>query len=139
MTPLLRLVPLAVLPISFLLSFSHLLGAERAPGDGFTAGIISSLGLTLSYLSFGFREAHRRFARVPFERLLWVGLAVAFLASVLPLLYGEPLLGGGELRLEIPLVGELSPSRGLLFDLGIYLSVVGGTMTALDALERAIQ
>jgi len=139
MTPLIRAVALAVLPISFLISFAYLLGAEDAPGDGFTAGIISSLGLTLAYLSFGFREARDRFEWVAFESVLLVGLAVTLAAAVLPLLTGGPLLAEQHLAFRLPVLGEVTLSRGLLFDLGIYLVVLGGTMTVIDALEGAVE
>jgi multisubunit Na+/H+ antiporter MnhB subunit len=138
-TPLIRAVVLAVLPISFLISLAYLIRAEEAPGDGFTAGIISSLGLTLAYLAFGYREARDRFLWARFEVLLFVGLLVTTIATVLPVLGGEPVLGALGADLTLPLIGEISLSRGLLFDFGIYLVVLGGTMSAIDAMERAIE
>jgi multisubunit Na+/H+ antiporter MnhB subunit len=139
MTPLTRMVTLAVLPISFLISFSYLLGAEERPGDGFTAGIISSLGLTLEYLAFGYREARRRFQWVRFETVCVLGLAVTLAAALLPLLAGDPFLAPQHTRFHLPGIGEIGVSRGLMFDFGIYLVVVGGTMTAVDGLEQAIR
>jgi multicomponent K+:H+ antiporter subunit A len=139
MTPLIRVVVLAVLPLSFLISMVYLLGAEDRPGDGFTAGIISSLGLTLGYLAYGYGEARDRFRWLRFETVLFFGLIVTFCAAVLPLLAGEPLLGEQSTGFAIPLVGEIELSRGLLFDIGIYLVVLGGTMSAMDAMERAIE
>jgi multisubunit Na+/H+ antiporter MnhB subunit len=138
-TPLIRMVALAVLPVSLLLSFAYLIGAEHGPGDGFTAGIISSLGLTLEYLAFGYREARKRFEWVRFETVLFLGLGVTLAASLLPLLFGEPLLAELHAAFRVPGIGEVSLSRGLLFDFGIYLVVLGGTMTAIDALEGAIE
>jgi multisubunit Na+/H+ antiporter MnhB subunit len=138
-TPLIRVVALAVLPVSLLISFAHLLGAERGPGDGFTAGIITSLGLTLEYLAFGYREARSRFAWVHFEVVLFGGLLLSLAASLLPLLAGAPLLAPQQADLEVPGLGSVKLSRGLMFDFGIYLTVVGGSMTAIDSLERAIE
>lgn len=139
MTPLIRLVSRATLPIAVLISITHLVGAEDGPGDGFTAGIISSLGLTLEYLTFGYREAHRRFARIPFTRVLVFGVVVATVAAALPILTGGPLLAMRELELHVPLIGDIALTRSMLFDVGIYFVVLGGAMTAIDSLERAAE
>jgi hypothetical protein len=56
MTPLIRVVSIIIVPIAFLIAVSHLLGAERGPGDGFTAGIIMALALTLQYETRGFHH-----------------------------------------------------------------------------------
>lgn len=139
MTPLIRLVSLATLPIALLISMSHLIGAENGPGDGFTAGIITSLALTLEYVAFGYKEARSRIQWIRFEYVLFLGIFVALLASVIPLLGGEPLLARQEFALELPLVGTLRLTRALLFDFGIYLVVVGGTMTIFDSLARVAE
>lgn len=139
MTPLMRLVTMATLPVAVLVSMTHLVGADQGPGDGFTAGIISSLGITLQYVSFGYREAQRMFRRVHFPFLLALGLTIAVLASMLPVFTGEPLLAIQEASLDVPLVGTVRLTRAMLFDLGIYLVVLGGAMTAVDNLGRAIE
>jgi len=137
MTPLIRLVTLATLPIAVLISMTHLVGADQGPGDGFTGGIISSLGLTLQYVSFGYREARRMFGRVRFERVLIFGLALALLAALLPLFMGDGFLAIEEVSVRVPLVGTIRLTRAMLFDVGIYFVVLGGTMTAVDSLGRA--
>lgn len=135
MTPLIRLVSKATLPASLLVSMTYLTGAEQGPGDGFTAGIITSLGLTLEYLALGYRAAHRQFVIVTYPKLLILGLAVALLATVLPIFAGEPLLGRLEVSYPVSVIGEVRLSRSMLFDVGIYLAVVGGAMTAIDHLR----
>lgn len=135
--PLTRLSAQATLPLALLISMTHLVEADQGPGDGFTAGIISSLGITLQYVAFGYEAASRRFWWVGFERLLALGLAIALSASVLPILTGGALLGPREAELDLPLVGVVRLTRAMLFDLGIYLVVLGGTMTAIESLERA--
>lgn len=136
MTPLTRLVSLATLPIALLISMAYLLGAEDGPGDGFTAGIISALALTLEYLAFGYREARNRIRWIRFEQVLLAGISVVLAAAVLPLLAGGSVLGILEFTLEIPYVGEVHLSRSLLFEVGVYLVVVGGSLTAIDALRE---
>jgi multisubunit Na+/H+ antiporter MnhB subunit len=138
-TPLIRLVSRTVLPIAFLISLTHLLRAEHGPGDGFTAGIIASLALTLEYLTFGYREARRRVEWIRFDAVLFLGLLLALVAALVPLLAGRPVLADVGLELPIPLIGEVRLGRSLLFDIGIYLAVIGGVMSAIDALEEVIR
>lgn len=139
MTPLIRLTATVVPPIALLISMTHLVGSDQGPGDGFTAGIISALGLTLLYASFGYRGARRRLRRLRYELLLVLGLALALLASALPVLGGEPLLALQEVSFNLPLVGAVRLTRAMLFDVGIYFVVMGGAMTAIDSLWRAIE
>jgi multisubunit Na+/H+ antiporter MnhB subunit len=139
MTPLARIVSLAVLPIALMISLSHLLNAEHGPGDGFTAGIITALALTLEYLTFGFRDVRQRLARLRFERVLFGGLLLALLAAILPLFVGVPFFGEVSVGTRLPLLGDLELTTALLFDFGIYFAVVGGAMTAIDALEMAVE
>lgn len=139
MTPLIRLVSLAVLPLAFLISLAHLIRAEQGPGDGFTAGIISALALTLEYLTFGYEKARRRVEWIHFDQVLFLGLSLALVAAVLPLLTGAALLGGVSVAWEVPVLGEIRLTRSLFFDFGIYFSVVGGVMSAIDGLEGAVR
>lgn len=136
MTPLIRFVATITLPIALIISMTHLVGAEDGPGDGFTAGIISSLGLTLEYLAFGYEEARHKLRGLHFEYLLALGFTLVLLASVIPIFAAEPLLAILELSVEIPAVGEMRLNRAMLFDVGIYFVVVGGAMTVIDQLRR---
>lgn len=139
MTPLVRLVATATLAIALLISATHLLGAEDGPGDGFTAGIIASLGLTLEYLAFGYAEAHRRLRRVHFIRVLAFGLAISAIAALLPMAGGGHFLGAAAYGTDLPMLGEVHLSLSMLFDLGICGVVVGGSMAAVDSLRGASQ
>jgi multicomponent K+:H+ antiporter subunit A len=139
MTPLIRIVSLAVLPIAILISLAHVLRAESGPGDGFTAGIISSLGLTVEYLAFGYETARRRFEWVRFDYVLFSGLLLALTAAVLPIFTGAPALGPLAATLPLPGIGEVRLSQALLLDFGIYFAVMGGAMAAIDSLEGAIR
>jgi len=138
MTPLIRLMTMAILPIALLISMTHIVGGDERPGDGFTAGVISALGLTLQYVVFGYAEAHARFRRIPFATVLFIGLSIALVASAGPLLVGQPVLADLEVRLDLPLIGTIRLARAMLFDIGIYFVVFGGAMTSIDSLGRVL-
>jgi multisubunit Na+/H+ antiporter MnhB subunit len=135
MTPLVRFVSMLVFPAAFLIAVAHLLRAESGPGDGFTAGIICALALTLQYETRSTGDLPRWLVMLRFERLLFWGLGIAALAALLPLFFGENLLARVALEVELPLIGELKLARATLFDLGIALTVFGGAMTAITNLR----
>jgi multisubunit Na+/H+ antiporter MnhB subunit len=138
-TTLVQVAAVIVVPIALLIAFSQILGAPHRPGDGFTAGIISSLGLTLHYVVFGRRRARAMLRVHGFDRVLMAGLIVAYGAAVLPMVVDRPLLGSVAIGVEISPIGTISLSRGLIFDLGIYLVVLGGAMAIADSIGRARQ
>jgi multicomponent Na+:H+ antiporter subunit B len=96
-------------------------------GDGFAAGVVVALGISLSYLALGPEGAERV---LPFLRhspvFLVGGLALALTAGFFPLALGEPLFSHhpapGE---DVVHIGSLELFTPLLFDLGVFLLVVG--------------
>jgi multisubunit Na+/H+ antiporter MnhB subunit len=135
MTPLIRVVSIIIVPIAFLIAVSHLLGAESGPGDGFTAGIILALALTLQYETLGSLHLPSWLARLNPVRVLLAGLTVAALTALTPLLWGESLLSPAAWEIDIPLVGHLELKLTTLFDTGVALVVFGGAMLAITSLR----
>jgi multicomponent K+:H+ antiporter subunit A len=135
MTPLIRVVSIIIVPIAFLIAFSHLLGAESGPGDGFTAGIIMALALTLQYETLGSLHLPSWLAHLNVVRVLLAGLALAALAALTPLLWGDPLLSPAAWGVDLPLIGHLKLKLTLLFDIGVALIVFGGAMLAITSLR----
>jgi multisubunit Na+/H+ antiporter MnhB subunit len=131
MTPLVHFVSTLIFPMAFLIAVAHLLRAESGPGDGFTAGIICALALTLQYETRSTRDLPGWLATLRFERLLIFGLGIAAFAALLPIFFGENLLARLAWEIELPLVGPFKLARATLFDLGIALTVFGGAMTAI--------
>jgi multicomponent Na+:H+ antiporter subunit B len=64
--------------------------------------------------------------------LFGVGLALAAGSGLVPVFFDLPFLTQGVLFLEpLPLYEELEVASALAFDLGVYLTVVGGLLTIL--------
>ncbi|RJQ55538.1 MAG: sodium:proton antiporter [Actinobacteria bacterium] len=139
MTPLERMVAIGVLLVALLISFSHLVGAEQGPGDGFTAGVISSLGITLQYAVFGIAETRRMLKGLRFQPLMIAGLATALVAAVLPLFTTGVLLGHLAIRAEVPALGTIELTQATLFDIGVYLLVVGGATWVIENLGEELE
>ena len=68
----------------------------------------------------------------------WValGLASAGSAGLLACAFGQPYLKSLAYDLHLPLIGEVHLASVLLFDVGVYLVVVGSTMLMLVSLAH---
>jgi len=120
------LVPLLLLFSLFLLWRGH-----HEPGGGFVGGLVAATAFVLVALSDG-PDAARRALRIAPLRLVPIGLTTAAGAGALALVMGRPLLTGlwiGAGDAEKPVLGT-----PLLFDLGVYLTVMGVVLTILLAL-----
>lgn len=102
-----------------------LLRGHNLPGGGFIAGLASAISLILLSLALGV-EAMPRIVRLDPVRLAAAGLLLAALTGAAPLLFGAPFLEHFNAHLhDVPLIGDVHVGTPLLFDLGVYLLVVG--------------
>lgn len=114
-----------------------LLRGHNLPGGGFIGGLGSAISLIMLSLAFGVERA-QRILRVDPMRLAVGGLAVALATALLPLLVGEPFLRHFHFKWDaLPLVGNLEVGTPLLFDLGVFLVVVGISAKLIFVLARA--
>jgi multicomponent Na+:H+ antiporter subunit A len=123
------LVPLLILFSWFLLWRGH-----NEPGGGFIGGLVAAGALALHALARGPRSA-RRLLRAPPAILTAVGILAALSSGIPGVLRGEPFMTA----LWTTLPGEAAVKLGtpLLFDVGVYLVVVGFTLGVLLTLERS--
>ncbi len=109
-------------------------------GDGFSAGVIASLGIILQGVAFGPDE----FDRLPLVRFAplapLVGVALALSVAFGPVLAGKPILShwppAGD---EVVHFGTLEFFTPLLFDIGVFLIVFGFCVGSVGAIARAIE
>lgn len=131
-TPMTRIIARIVLPFAFLIALSQLLYGGDGPGDGFTAGVISGLGVALWYIVFGYHDARDLLRWLPSHRLIGAGLALVIANAAFPLLLGQPFLA--HIAFEIPLPANLHLSSTLIYETGIFLTVLGGVTTIMEAI-----
>lgn len=102
-----------------------LLRGHNLPGGGFIAGLATAISFILLSLAIG-NEALHRVIRFDPARLAVVGLLLAALTGTVPMLAGRAFLEHFNAHLRaVPYLGELHVGTPLLFDLGVYLVVVG--------------
>lgn len=114
-----------VLPVAMLFSVYVLLRGHNEPGGGFIGGLIAAAGIAVHSLPRG-RDALMRLLRVSPKALIGVGLMLALLSGLPGLLFAEPFL-----KHQWAFAGGLPLSTTLIFDVGVYLCVVGAVLTFL--------
>ena len=123
---------------SLILMFSVyiMLRGHNLPGGGFIGGLIAASGIILYSLAFG-AQWGRHSLRVSGLSVAGWGLFLAAISGVLSAFAGAPFLTGlwyiPKLGLEI----KVALSTPLLFDIGVYLVVVGALTTIALELEEA--
>jgi len=124
--------------LMLLFSVFMLLRGHNEPGGGFIGGLIAAIGFALYAVAHGAADARRALRKDP-RVIAMVGLGVALVAGLLSAFSGDALftglwwfIGGGEGSKGFP-IGTV-----LLFDIGVYLVVVGAVMTLVLALEEEI-
>jgi multicomponent Na+:H+ antiporter subunit B len=113
-----------VLPVTTLFALYLLLRGHNEPGGGFIAGLVTASAVVLQALAFGAAATRERLTPLlgPFP---WVGLVVAAAAGALAVLWGDPFLTHYHWYLPLPGGGYYHLSTTLLFDIGVYMVVVG--------------
>jgi multicomponent Na+:H+ antiporter subunit B len=133
---ILRTATRVLLPLLLLFSVFVLLRGHNEPGGGFIGGLLAAGGLALYLLAYG-QQALRRILRLDPRTLVGAGLLAAVVAGSLPLVTGRPFLTGLWSSWVVPGVGK--PSSVLLFDVGVYLVVVGTTLLVVGALAEEVR
>ncbi|CAM3870959.1 monovalent cation/H+ antiporter subunit A [Vreelandella rituensis] len=124
-----------VLPIALLVSAYIFLRGHNLPGGGFIAGLITATALTLQYMAGGLVWAQERMLS-PFRPLIGAGLLTATFTGLGSWLFGFPFLTSSHGHLHLPLIGEFELATAMLFDLGVYATVVGATLLILANLGK---
>lgn len=111
-----------LLPIILLLSLFLLYAGHNEPGGGFAGGLVAAAALGLLMVSRGVPAARTALFVSP-VLLLGLGLLLAAASGLVALLVGEPYLTGEWLTTKL--------GTPLLFDMGVYLVVVGAASMIL--------
>jgi multicomponent Na+:H+ antiporter subunit A len=127
----------AVFHTILLFSAFLLFTGHNAPGGGFIGGLVAAAALVLYYVAHG-PENLRRTVRVSPEVLLGVGLIAAVGTGMVPWLLGGQLLESGYLDIALGPLGVAKVTSVLLFDVGVYLVVVGLVLAVLRTLGGEI-
>jgi multicomponent Na+:H+ antiporter subunit B len=127
------LVGLMLLFSLFLLWRGH-----NEPGGGFIGGLVAAAGIIVYGLAEG-PELMRKLLRVDPRTIVLSGLMLAVVSGILPLLQNSAFLTGLWI-----FIGATETDKGLalgtplMFDVGVYLVVVGGVAGMVMAMEEEL-
>ena len=144
-TVIARTVTRITVPIILVTALALLFQGHNFPGGGFIGGVLTVTAFALIYVIFGLDYLQDELFGVPvdpdteehglvgsYRWLFSVGLAVAVLSGLVPILFDLPFLTQGVLFLEhLPLYGEFEIASALAFDLGVYFVVVGALLAII--------
>jgi multicomponent K+:H+ antiporter subunit A len=124
-----------LLPVVVTFAFYLLLRGHNLPGGGFAAGITMSIALIIQYMATGTRFTE---SRLNVQPLRWAGLGLlcSLFTGMGALLYGYPFLTSDHRYIALPMVGPIPLSTAMLFDMGVFVLVVGATVVILIALAH---
>jgi multicomponent Na+:H+ antiporter subunit B len=130
---ILKMATWYMLPLLFLFSIFILLRGHYEPGGGFIGGLVAASTAALYTLSHGVRRARSMLTIRPTTLILF-GLAFAVLSGLIPVIAGKSFLTGMWLPFGVPVIGSVGTP--LLFDVGVYLVVIGVTMNIVFSIAE---
>jgi multicomponent Na+:H+ antiporter subunit A len=114
-----------------------LLAGHNLPGGGFAGGLTAGLALTIRYLAGGRFELSEA-ATVSAGTLLGTGLATAAASGFVPLLLGGQVFQSAIIEFWLPVFGDVKFVTSTIFDIGVYIVVVGLALDVLRSLGAEI-
>jgi multicomponent Na+:H+ antiporter subunit B len=117
----------SLVAVLLLFSIFLLLRGHDEPGGGFIGGLVGAAAFALYAIAFDVPAARRMLGIRP-QMMIAIGLAMAGSAGVISLLAAEPYLRHLWYHIEVPGFGEIHLGTFLLFDIGVFLVVIGVTL-----------
>lgn len=131
---ILRTAARLLISLTLLFSIYVLLRGHNEPGGGFIGGLIAVSGFAIYAIAFGIEEVNRNLRFSP-TALSGFGLCCGALSGLPSLVAGQPFMTGIWWEVNFGLI-ELDLSTVILFDIGVYLVVLGSLRAILLALEE---
>lgn len=124
-----------ILPIALTVGVYIFLRGHNQPGGGFVAGLVVSIALLMQYMASGFAWAQQR-QKIEYHSLIGWGVLIAALTGVGSWFAGRPFLTSSYGYFTFPPIEEFELATAMLFDLGVFLTVLGAVMLMLYSLSR---
>ncbi|MCP4586118.1 MULTISPECIES: monovalent cation/H+ antiporter subunit A [unclassified Pseudoalteromonas] len=132
---LLSSISQSLLPLALLVSAYIFLRGHNLPGGGFIAGLVTAIAFILQYMANGSHWIADRFD-VNYRKIIASGIAIALFTGIGSWFFERPFLTTWFDYFDIPLVGKTELASAIVFDLGVYLTVVGATLMILASLGK---
>ncbi|MEM9356101.1 MAG: monovalent cation/H+ antiporter subunit A [Pseudomonadota bacterium] len=124
-----------IMPVVLMVGFYIFLRGHNEPGGGFIAGLIVSIAVVMQYMASGFSWASDRL-RYPYHGIIGAGVLVAGLTGIGAWFNNKEFLTSAFTYVRIPPFQKFELATAALFDLGVFLAVVGAVMLSLESFSR---
>ncbi|MFG6402435.1 Na+/H+ antiporter subunit A [Microbacterium sp. P04] len=123
----------SVIVVSLYLLFA----GHNLPGGGFAGGLVAGMALVMRYVAGGRYELGAAAPADP-GRLLGAGMALAVGCAIVPLLFGAAPLTSFFWEADVPVLGHIEFVTSTIFDVGVYLVVIGLVLDVLRSLGAEV-
>lgn len=103
------------------------------PGGGFVGGLLTSGAIVLLLLAYDIKTVANSLP-IDFKIMVAVGLLFAVGTGLGSFLFDVPFLTHAFGDFTLPLLGKTHLHTAVLFDIGVYLVVVGSTLTIIQTI-----
>lgn len=117
----------------FALSLYLMLKGHDEPGGGFIGGLMTAAAFVLLFVSFG-AEEFRRVVPINFVSMTVWGLAIAAFSGLILLFSDLPYMSHTFWSFTLPILGNVKFGSTLIFDIGVYLVVIGGAIIIVQTI-----
>lgn len=130
---ILQTVTKVVLFIILLFSIHLFFSGHYYPGGGFIGGLMTAGALVLLLLAFDMKTV-TTILPVNYRLMTAIGLLFSIGTGAGSLLFNVPFLTHAFSDVYLPILGKTSLHTAVLFDIGVYLVVIGVTMTIIQTI-----
>lgn len=101
-----------------------LLRGHNHPGGGFIGGLLVGLSVVFQSLASNAKSAKDKLKIQP-ESYIVIGMMLIFISTIPGLFLKNTFMAGVWVSVPFPLLGELKLGTPFLFDIGVFMAVIG--------------
>ena len=124
-----------MLPFAFMIGIYLYLRGHNLPGGGFVAGLVFAIALVMQYVASGHDWTQSR-KRLNYHTMIGAGVLIASATGIGSWAVGRPFLTSTYTYVTLPPLEPFELATAALFDLGIFLCVLGAVMLTLASLSK---
>ncbi len=132
----------AASPLMLLVSLHFFIQGHNLPGGGFIAGVMAAASIALVYMVFDIQGVKQILGKrgqdidfiEEYVPLSDAGVALAVGTGILSSSLGLSFLSHRKGVVSIPLFGKIHWTTAMLFDLGVFLAVLGSLLATVEVL-----
>ena len=125
-----------IVPLLWVLSLVALYRGHSLPGGGFIGGLVGAAAVLLLALGDDWERALKSIRLRP-EQIMVIGILIAIAGGIIGIMAGGVFFQGEWLPFfDVPVLGAVKLGTPLIFDIGVYFTVIGFTVKCAHSLGQ---